>query len=123
MIHLLNLLLWLDQTYTWQQLLETKTLEGSPNTGKNGVVVELFDGSYSSSVYSMAISGNDLYLGGSTLKDQGKHNQAIYWKNGNAVILTDGKLSGQVDSLAISENNIYALGKETDINNGIIIQK
>jgi hypothetical protein len=53
---------------------------------RNGV--PLSDGSRTTDVYSIAISGNDVYVPGDEFISGG-HYILLYWKNGTAIPLTD----------------------------------
>ena len=68
---------------------------------KNGVSVNLTDGSKSSAASSIAVSGNDLYVAGS------EEGVAKYWKNGVAVDLPSGS---DATCIAVSGSDVYVSG-------------
>ncbi len=81
---------------------------------KNGVAVNLTDGSYNAQVSSLFIAGTDVYAAGLEVNAAGK-NVAKYWKNGVAVNLTDGTASAGISSIVVSGNDVYAAGYATNV--------
>lgn len=78
---------------------------------KNGIPVSITDGTKFVFVYSMALSGSDVYLAGSEPNANGIA-VAKYWKNGIAKELSDGKYPARVLSIIIVGNDVYAVGSE-----------
>lgn len=76
---------------------------------KNGVPMQLMDGSYETFAHSIAVSENDVYVAGSVLKELGLF-LATYWKNDSLVRLSTRKSYGS--SIAVSKNDVYVAGIE-----------
>ena len=57
---------------------------------KNGIPVDLSDGSSQASANSIVVSGSDVYVAGWVRNSSTQKAVAVYWKNGIAVNLTDG---------------------------------
>src|SRR5664279_2327176 len=61
-----------------------------PKYWKNGEAI-LLTGNYTyAQVFSMFVSGHDIYFAGSAIVSGLPYGIAIYWKNGQAIPLSDG---------------------------------
>ncbi|MDR2145500.1 MAG: hypothetical protein LBE91_03445 [Tannerella sp.] len=78
---------------------------------KNGVATRLGNGVDESGSFSVAVSGNDVYVAGSELKEGGKR-IAKLWKNGVATNLTDGTNSANAYTVFVSGSDVYVGGYE-----------
>ncbi len=78
---------------------------------KNGVPVELTDGTQEAGALSMFVSGSDVYAGGFACRAFPSSCSATYWKNGAPVALStvNGTLA---TSIIVSGSNVYALGAQ-----------
>lgn len=74
---------------------------------KNGIPVELTDGTIHSEAYSIAVSGTDIYVAGLQLVN-GNH-IATYWKNGVLIALPSNHFS-RANSIAVSGNDVHICG-------------
>jgi hypothetical protein len=68
---------------------------------KNGVSVDLTDGTTSASANSIFVKGNDVYVAGKETNPQGI-NVAKIWKNGIATSLTDGLFHADAQSIFVN---------------------
>lgn len=76
---------------------------------KNGVLTRLTDGSVGAIASAVAVSGNDVYVGGTV--GNGANRQIVtLWKNGVPQPLTDGKSSVNVCAVAVSDSVVYVAG-------------
>ncbi|MDD7317756.1 MAG: hypothetical protein SOZ80_07855 [Prevotella sp.] len=83
---------------------------------KNGRIIEtLVKGGELPIAYCMAISGNDVYVGG--CENIYTDNSNIYtkslpriWKNGKAMTIDEGEGLGYVSYMTVDENTVYACG-------------
>ena len=109
---------------------ENKTIMVSPSAStiyavakywKNGVPVELTDGTKPAAALSMFVSGSDVYVSGfaCSTTDSGCQ-QAVYWKNGfpAALSTTSDTLA---TSITVSCSNVYAVGAE--VGSGMLFWK
>ncbi len=80
---------------------------------KNGVSSDLTNGSGYITANSIAVSGNNVYIGGNQFVNN--HFVAKYWTNGSMANLTDTTKDSQLNALAVSGNDVYMAGYE---NNG-----
>jgi hypothetical protein len=79
---------------------------------KNGTAISMNDQSQWSEASSIAVSGNDVYVGGDYYKDATKSNTiACYWKNGvlNSFDTPDSVVA-VVSGIAISGSDVYECG-------------
>ncbi len=88
---------------------------------KNGIGINLSDGTKSAGASSIAVVGNDVYAAGYENTSSGL-TIAKYWKNGIAVNLTDGAYRARGESITINGNDIYVAGYENS-GSGISIAK
>lgn len=77
---------------------------------KNGVPTFLTSGTYTAAANCIAISGNDVYVGGH--EHNGVEYVAKIWKNGIPTALTAPTVNGSVESIFVSGNDVYAVGTE-----------
>jgi hypothetical protein len=89
---------------------------------KNGVGVELTNGTDEAYLNSIVVSGNDVYAAGSTKSPDAELTTAAYWKNGVAFpfLLLNGYSTGK--SIAVSGNDVYVVGFEV-LNNSNYVSK
>lgn len=84
---------------------------------ENNILTDLTDGSRFITANSIAVLGNDVYIGGNDFIDN--HFVAKYWKNGTINNLADTSKPSFVSSMAISANDVYFAGYENDGNYNI----
>lgn len=80
---------------------------------KNGVLTRLTDGSVGAIAEAVAVSGNDVYVGGTVGNgvDNGVDRQIVtLWKNGVPQALPDGEGSVNVCAVAVSDSAVYVAG-------------
>ena len=78
---------------------------------KNGIGTNLTAGEIQSVAQALVVSGNNVYAGGSLVKE-GK-TYGAYWKNGNPVLVSSGDNYAEVRSLAVKGGTVYTAGIET----------
>jgi len=87
-----------------------------PGYWKNGKRILLdsaaYVGGYGTAVaYSLAVSGNDVYVAGYYTTGVTQTQFGIYWKNGMPVYLTDGSTGTEAaNSIAVSGTDVYVAG-------------
>lgn len=79
---------------------------------KDGILIDLTDGSRFITANSIAVLGNDVYVGGNDFINN--HFVAKYWKNGTINNLSDTTLPSYISAIAISGNDFYFAGYEID---------
>lgn len=80
---------------------------------KNGVATYLTDGTKGAIAYAIAVSGNDVYVGGIE-QDAPSGNVIIkYWKNGISTTLSMGLLA-EFGSMTVVGKDVYVCGNEID---------
>jgi len=91
---------------------------------KNGTLVSLNDGF---DLLDIAVSGNDVYVAGSTLASPNSPLQhAAYWKNGvinNLSFGTSSTFNSIARGIAINGSDVYVVGEYTDHSNGNAVSK
>ena len=80
---------------------------------KNGVPTFLTSGVYTAMATCIAISGNDIYVGG--YEHNGVQYEGKIWKNGIPTSLTSPTADGRIESICVSGNDVYAVGTENGI--------
>jgi hypothetical protein len=81
---------------------------------KNGVAVDLSDGTRYATAFDLFVIGNDIYVGGrEQMPGNAAYSQAKYWKNGTPVILTGSNESGTVYGIVVVGNDVYAIGEHS----------
>jgi hypothetical protein len=79
---------------------------------KNGVATQVTDGTKASVAYAIAVSGNDVYVGGIEYDANGD-SYLKYWKNGIPTTLSMGPLA-EFGSMTVVGNDVYVCGNEID---------
>ncbi len=82
---------------------------------KNGIPMNLSDGTHPARAHSLFISGSDIYVGGFEENNEGIA-IAKYWKNGELISMTDGSGYAAISSMAVVGADVYAVGYQ--YNNG-----
>jgi len=67
---------------------------------KNGIAMNLSNGSTSAHASCIAVSGNDIYVAG--YESNASNDIATYWKNGIPVFLTEGSKTAGAGSIFIA---------------------
>lgn len=80
---------------------------------KNGVPTFLTSGAFTAVANCIAISGNDVYVGG--YEHNGVQYEGKIWKNGIPTSLTSPTVDGRIESICVSGNDVYAVGTENGI--------
>jgi len=101
--------------------IELNGTNGIAKYWKNGTATAVSDGSKYEIIYSMKVSGSDIYLAGYETASNGI-SIAKYWKNGTAVPLTDGTHNAKAYSIFIVGTDVYVAGTEFNAN-GISVAK
>jgi len=91
-------------------LLGIDTLR-NPCYWKNGLLTVL-PGTYAAAS-AIAVSGNDVYVGGQQLDTVTNNRKAILWKNGVLTALSDGSQDVVINSIAIDDTDVYICGNTT----------
>jgi hypothetical protein len=81
-----------------------------PKYFKNGVAVNLGDGTKFETVNGIAVVGNDVHVIGYEFNATTSRYTAKYWKNGVATKLTADNVSSEANAIAISGNDVYIVG-------------
>lgn len=80
----------------------------------NGVKTGLTQSNGNTNAAAIAISGNDVYIGGSLTNSIG-YPSAVYWKNNVPVTLSTANINGpgfsQVNAIAVNGTDVYAAGQ------------
>ena len=84
---------------------------------KNGVSVDLTDGTRNSYCYDIYLNGNDVYAAGRQQVSNGSTYVATYWKNGTQVTLGDPSENSLAAALLITGSDIYVIGKHNKAGN------
>jgi hypothetical protein len=94
------------------------TVIGAAKYWKNGIPVDLTDGTVNAFATEIALSGNDVYIAGWVLNENPDNgnaiSRAIYWKNGTPFYLSDGTTDISINSLTVSGNDVYMAGTQND---------
>lgn len=80
---------------------------------KNGTPMTLThpNGTTDGKLYSICVSGKDVYVAGSAYIANDNTNVAVYWKNGNPIVL-DGTYA-EAEAIYVKDNDIYIAGYDT----------
>jgi hypothetical protein len=90
---------------------------------KNGIETELASGengvsSFRGYIYSVFVSGSDVYVAGYNYNDSEKR-VATIWKNSKETALTNGQSHAEARSVFVSDNgDVYVAGTEANPSNG-----
>jgi hypothetical protein len=79
---------------------------------KNGVPVNLSDGTSQACANSIVVSDGDVYVAGWVRDSSTQTAIAVYWKNGIAVNLSNGSPDTYATSIAVSGNDFYVTGTQ-----------
>ena len=98
--------------YIDRYIMQTDGYNGIPRAcyWKNGKKVILSNAKYGSSVYTIFVSGNDVYACG-WISNREDVIFGGYWKNGKWVRLVKGKDGSWVASIFVSGDDVYACGR------------
>jgi hypothetical protein len=78
---------------------------------KNGIAVNVTDGSLDAEAKSIVAIGDDIYVAGYERSTKNVK-VAKYWKNGTAISLTDGTREAVANAITVVGNDIYVAGYE-----------
>lgn len=80
---------------------------------KNGVKQNITDGSSEAEIYSLAVSGSDIYIAGEETPT-GQQTLAVLWKNGVRQVLSDGTLQARAEHVFVSGNDVYVVVQQNN---------
>ncbi|HHC79579.1 MAG TPA: hypothetical protein ENK46_06845 [Flavobacteriia bacterium] len=92
-----------------------------PTLWENATPNELADGTYTASVFSVAVQNNDVYLAGFEKKNLTK--KATLWKNGEAIDLSTNAFTSVATSVTIANNDVYVVGYEFETDADTFVAK
>lgn len=81
---------------------------------KNGVATQVTNGTKPSVAYAIAVSGNDIYVGGIEYDDPSGHGTLKYWKNGIPTTLSMGSSLAEFGGMTVVGNDVYVAGSEAE---------
>ncbi|HTD41231.1 MAG TPA: hypothetical protein VK671_11465 [Mucilaginibacter sp.] len=85
---------------------------------KNGTLVKLGDSVNYSTANAIAVSGNDVYVVGTTWpinQNSSSYSNAVVWKNGVTIMLSPDSTGSEANSIAIQGNDVYVVGYIHDL--------